>query len=91
LINNDETFDIIFVDADKEGYPEYFEKSLKVIKKNGIIAVDNVFFHGEVLDSTNNRPMPAAMRVVNDLIYKNDTVFASVLTVGDGITLVLKN
>ncbi|KAM7306607.1 hypothetical protein ISCGN_010310 [Ixodes scapularis] len=41
MIKNGETFDMIFIDADKEGYLEYFKKSLKVLKKNGIVAVDN--------------------------------------------------
>ncbi|XP_029827453.2 probable caffeoyl-CoA O-methyltransferase 2 [Ixodes scapularis] len=90
MIKNGETFDMIFIDADKEGYLEYFKKSLKVLKKNGIVAVDNVLFHGQVLDLENNGPMPASVRIVNDIIYKDDAVFASMLTVGDGLTLVLK-
>ncbi|XP_029827455.4 probable caffeoyl-CoA O-methyltransferase 2 [Ixodes scapularis] len=90
MIKNGETFDIIFIDADKPGCSGYFKKSLKVLKKNGIVAVDNVLFHGQVLDLDNNEPVPASMRIVNDIIYKDDAVFASMLTVGDGLTLALK-
>ncbi|CAN8017340.1 unnamed protein product [Ixodes persulcatus] len=90
MIKNGETFDMIFIDADKQGYLDYFKKSMKVLKKNGIVAIDNVLFHGQVLDLENNGPMPASVRIVNDIIYKDDTVFASMLTVGDGLTLVLK-
>uniref|UniRef100_A0A147BCE3 Putative o-methyltransferase n=1 Tax=Ixodes ricinus TaxID=34613 RepID=A0A147BCE3_IXORI len=90
MIKNGETFDVIFIDADKPGCSDYFKKSLKVVKKNGIVAVDNVLFHGQVLDLDNNGPVPVSMRRVNEIIYKDDAVFASMLTVGDGLTLALK-
>lgn len=90
LIENGETFDLVFIDADKEGYQEYVQKSLKMLKKNGLIAIDNVLFHGQVQDPKYNGPMPAALRILNDNIYKDNTVFTSMLTVGDGLTLVLK-
>ena len=50
LNNQDEKFDLIFIDADKENYKNYYDQSINLIKKNGLIIIDNVLWHGEVVD-----------------------------------------
>ncbi|KAN0035293.1 hypothetical protein ACTA71_004558 [Dictyostelium dimigraforme] len=85
------TYDFIFIDADKTGYDTYYELSLKLIRKGGIIAIDNVLQHGCIIDQSNNEPNVIAIRALNDKIAADQRVTISMLPVADGITLVTKN
>lgn len=92
LINAGEAarFDFIFIDADKTNYPNYYELALKLIKPNGIIAIDNVFWDAKVIDPKQTGAQTRAIRKLNDIIKNDNRVFTSLLPVADGLFLVRK-
>ncbi len=85
-----EPFDFAFIDADKESYPAYYEECVRLVRSGGVIALDNVFMGGEVIDPEADRPGVVAMREVNDRIASDDRVHAAMIGVADGVTLALK-
>jgi len=89
-MDEDETFDFAFIDADKTGYPDYYEEVVRLLRPGGMVMVDNVFMGGEVVDSDADREGVVAMRLVSDLIVADDRVLSVMLGVADGITLALK-
>ncbi|NXJ90715.1 CMTD1 protein, partial [Corythaixoides concolor] len=84
-----ETFDFAFIDADKESYNEYYEKCLRLIKKGGIIAIDNVFFGGNVLKTRKNSASQT-IHHLNEKLLRDARVNISMLPMGDGVTLAFK-
>jgi len=82
------TFDFAFIDADKPGYDAYYEACLKLIKKNGLIAIDNVLWSGKVADDAVTDESTVALRTLNSKIAADPRVEACLLTVGDGVMLV---
>jgi predicted O-methyltransferase YrrM len=84
------SFDFIFIDADKENYDGYYERSLELLRPGGLIAVDNVLRSGKVADSRENDPTTAAIRAFNAKLLSDDRIFPSVLPIADGLTLALK-
>ncbi|GAM27754.1 hypothetical protein SAMD00019534_109300 [Acytostelium subglobosum LB1] len=82
------TFDFVFIDADKPNYDAYYELSLKLIRKGGIIAFDNVFFHGDVLKPT--EPQAQAIDTLNKKLLTDKRVVITTLAIADGLTLVTK-
>ena len=81
-------FDLIFIDADKRNYANYYEKSLNLLSKNGIIVIDNVLWSGKVLD-----PKDKESKAINDLnkkITSDQRVKNVLLTVRDGLMLIRK-
>jgi len=83
-------FDFVYIDADKENYSNYYEKSLQLLKSGGIIAVDNVLWSGQVADATDTEVQTQAIRNLNDTIYKDTRVDSCIISIGDGINLVRK-
>ncbi len=84
------TFDFIFIDADKQNYEVYYEYSLSLLRKGGLLAVDNTLWSGKVADEENNEPGTRAIRRFNDRV-KNDTrVTQSLVPIGDGLTLIYR-
>lgn len=83
-------FDFAFIDADKTGYPVYYEQCLKLLRTGGVIALDNMLSRGRVMDPANQDPDVVALRSVNELIYNDDRVDAMLLPFGDGLTLAVK-
>jgi len=83
-----ESFDFIFVDADKSSYPYYYEKCLELLKRGGIIAIDNALWEGKVLEPQDNRSRAVAQ--MNEMIKEDPRVEKVLLTVRDGIFLVRK-
>jgi len=84
------SFDFIFIDADKQNYIMYYEMALRLLKKGGMVAVDNTLWSGAVADPENTEPGTRAIRRFNDMIKQDDRVSQSLLTIGDGLTLILK-
>ena len=83
-------FDLVFIDADKQGYRDYYEASLPLLSERGLIAVDNVLWSGRVADPSNDEESTQAMRAFNDHVRADERVVSVMLTVRDGVTLVRK-
>ncbi len=95
-----DSYDFIFIDADKDNYDAYYELSLKLLRKGGLIAIDNVLLFGSVLDSNSKYFEPEhqfpksniqSVRDLNIKIKNDPRVDISMLQIADGITLVRKN
>ena len=84
------SFDFIFIDADKQNYITYYEMALRLLRKGGIVAVDNTLWSGAVADPDNIEPGTRAIRRFNDMVKEDKRVSTSLLTIGDGLTLILK-
>jgi caffeoyl-CoA O-methyltransferase len=84
------SFDFAFIDADKENYSGYYERCLKLLRPGGLIAVDNVLWHGDVLDSSKQDADTRAIRAFNAQLHEDERIWLSLLPVGDGLTLALK-
>ncbi|KAH6937112.1 hypothetical protein HPB50_025573 [Hyalomma asiaticum] len=83
-------FDFVFIDADKDSIEEYYEKSLQLVRRHGIIAVDNVLWQARAYNPEFNDPVTESVRRLNRKMASDDRVEISMLTVSDGVTLVLK-
>jgi caffeoyl-CoA O-methyltransferase len=92
LLDNGEadSFDFVFIDADKAHYLDYYELSLKLLRKDGLMAIDNVLWGGKVADHSVNDRDTKAIRFVNETVFKDSRVMISMLPIGDGLTLVRK-
>jgi len=86
----DGSFDFIFIDADKQNYIKYYEMSLRLLRKGGIIAIDNTLWSGAVADPENTEPGTRAIRRFNEMLKTDERITQSLLTIGDGLTLILK-
>ena len=82
-----EKFDMIFIDADKMNYKEYYEKSLELLDKNGLIIIDNVLWHGEVVDEKNNDKFTINIREFNKFVSEDKRVEQIIIPLGDGMTV----
>ena len=80
-------FDMIFIDADKMNYKEYYERSLKLLDKGGLIIVDNVLWHGEVADETNLDKYTVNIREFNNHVANDKRVEQIIVPLGDGMTV----
>lgn len=85
-----EHFDFAYIDADKTGYDAYYERCLKLLRPNGVIAIDNVLWSGEVAKADSTDPDTVALRRLNAKIGRDERVDASLLSIGDGLTIVRK-
>ena len=83
-------FDLVFIDADKENYKNYYNQSLDLIEKNGLIIVDNVLWHGEVADINNQEKLTTIIREFNSYINKDKRTENLIIPVGDGLTVCRK-
>jgi predicted O-methyltransferase YrrM len=83
-------FDFVFIDADKPNYLKYYEACLPLVRKNGIIAIDNTLWSGAVADPTQKDADTVALRQFNDALHRDQRVALSMLPLGDGVTLALK-
>jgi predicted O-methyltransferase YrrM len=88
LIN--EQWDLVFIDADKTGYIDYYELTLPSVKAGGFILADNVLFHGEVLQTELNGKNAKAIHAFNEYVTKDIRVENVMLTVRDGLQLMKK-
>lgn len=85
-----ERYDFAFIDADKAGYPAYFDACLKLVKPGGVIACDNIFMGGDVADSRKRGENAAAMRAFNAKLKKDKRFDLALIPIGDGLTLARK-
>jgi len=85
---NDAVVDFAFIDADKGGYPAYYEELVPRLSPHGILAIDNVLWSGRVLDPNADDDDTMALRLLNDRVVADDRVEVVMLSVGDGLTLV---
>ena len=83
-------FDFAFIDADKENYLNYYERCLELVRRGGLIAVDNVLWSGEVANPAAKDGMTVALRKFNDRVHQDERVDLAMLSIGDGVTLALK-
>jgi len=85
-----ETWDLIFIDADKVNYINYYELTLPMLKKGGFILADNVLFHGEVLEENITGKNAKAIHAFNEHLEKDDRIQHVLMTVRDGLMLIQK-
>ena len=83
-------FDFAFIDADKTGYLDYYERCLKLVRKGGLIVTDNTLWSGKVADASVQDEDTKALRAFNDALHRDGRVAVSMLPIGDGVTLALK-
>ena len=85
-----EKFDLVFIDADKMNYKKYYQISLDLLNKEGLIIIDNVLWHGEVADRNINDKYTKVIRELNDFISKDKRVEKIIIPFGDGMTVCRK-
>jgi len=83
-------FDFAFIDADKESYDAYYERCLALVRRGGLIAIDNVLWHGRVVDPSDTDADTEAIRVLNAKLAHDERVSISLVPIGDGLTLARK-
>ncbi len=84
------SFDFAFIDADKSNYLNYYERCLELLRPGGLIAVDNVLWHGSVIDPAKQDEDTLAIRRFNLLVSEDERVWVSLLPLSDGLTLAMK-
>jgi predicted O-methyltransferase YrrM len=88
MIDEQQEFDFVFIDANKEDYDAYYESSLRLVRPNGLIAIDNTLREGRVADPDVTQLSVSAVRDLNAKIAKDERGDRVLLTVGDGMMLV---
>jgi len=83
-------FDIIFIDADKNNYINYYDKVIEMTKSGGLIIIDNVLWHGEVADAQNNEKFTNIIRDFNNYVKNDKRTEQIILPLGDGLTICSK-
>ena len=86
----DEVFDLVFIDADKVNYINYYELTLPLLRKGGVILADNVLFHGEVLNEKISGKNAVAIESFNEHVAKDEQVRQVIITIRDGLMLIIK-
>ncbi len=84
------TFDLAFIDADKENYQNYFDRCLALVRPGGLVAIDNVLWHGRVVDATDETVDTLAIRAFNAGLKDDPRVSIAMLSIADGLTLARK-
>ncbi len=83
-------FDFVFIDADKENYALYYDKSFELLRAGGLILIDNTLWDGDVADETVNDNSTKAIRAFNQKLFQDKRIQLSLLPIGDGLTLARK-
>lgn len=83
-------FDLVFIDADKSNYAKYYERALRLLRKGGVIAIDNTLWYGRVIDRRDQSVDTRAVRAFNRKLHRDPRVDLSLVPIGDGLTLALK-
>ena len=82
-----DSFDFAFIDADKPSYDAYYERALRLVRRGGVIAIDNVLWSGAVIDPADETADTQAIRALNDKISSDERVDVVLVPIGDGLTL----
>ena len=90
LNDQKEKFDLVFIDADKENYKNYFNHSLDLVNKDGLIVIDNVLWHGEVIDVNKQDKLTLSIREFNSYVNKDKRVENLIIPLGDGLSVCRK-
>ena len=90
LISQKKLFDLIFIDADKENYKKYYELSFNLLKRDGFIIIDNVLWHGEVVDKNNKEHLTEIIRDFNTYVNNDIRVENMIIPIGDGFSICRK-
>jgi len=93
LLSEDQqdSFDFVFIDADKVNYSNYYERALKLCRPGGLIAIDNVLWFGSVIDGSKQDKDTVAIRNLNKKLHLDERVSLSLVPIGDGLTLARKH
>ena len=86
----DEAYDFVFIDADKPGYPDYYEACLMRLRPGGLVVLDNVFMDGRVLNPAPDDASARAMAALNQTLADDDRVDLSMVAIADGLTILRK-
>ena len=89
-VDGEASFDMAFIDADKENYRKYYEGCLRLLRPGGLILIDNVLWGGSVVDEDANDVDTVAIRELNAALSNDQRITLAMLPVGDGLTLALK-
>tara|TARA_B100000965_G_C19505742_1_gene719540 strand:+ start:35 stop:691 length:657 start_codon:yes stop_codon:yes gene_type:complete len=90
LKKNNEKFDLVFIDADKENYKNYYDLSLELIGTNDLIIVDNVLWHGEVVNKNSKDKLNSTIKEFNKYINNDKRIENLIMPLGDGLTICRK-
>lgn len=83
-------FDFMYIDADKENYMNYYELGIRLVRRGGLIAIDNVLWGGSVVDVQNQGRDAQAIRALNSFVCHDHRVSSTILPLGDGLTLAIR-
>jgi predicted O-methyltransferase YrrM len=86
----DETYDLVFVDADKTAYVVYFEQALRMLRPGGVMAFDNALWHDRVADPTQRDPDTSTLRELGKTVREDKRLIPALLPVGDGLLVAAK-
>ena len=90
MIDRQQSFDFVFIDADKNNYPHYYELSLKLLRPNGILIIDNMLWHGDVADENKTDKQTTTIRALNKIIQTDERIDFSLLPLSDGLSFIRK-
>ena len=90
LLAEGAVFDFCFIDADKPNYCNYYERAVQLLRPNGVIAVDNTLWHGQIVDTEDMSEGTVAIRQLNAMVGSDPRVEATLVPLGDGMTLARK-
>ena len=90
LNDKNQKFDLVFIDADKENYKNYYNYSVELVDKNGLIIIDNVLWYGEVVDVNKQDKLTVSIREFNSYVNKDKRVENLIIPLGDGLSVCRK-
>ncbi|MCW5937106.1 MAG: class I SAM-dependent methyltransferase [Fimbriimonadaceae bacterium] len=83
-------YDFAFIDSEKEGYPGYYDRCMRLLRVGGVLCFDNAIADGRVADPKNSEPNVVAIRETNRIAFADPKALATLVPIGDGLTMVLK-
>jgi predicted O-methyltransferase YrrM len=84
------SYDLAFIDADKQGYDAYYESTLELLRPGGVVTVDNTLWDGRVIDAGDDSADTVAIRAFNEKVATDERVDMTLTTIGDGLTICRK-